>query len=161
VSGSYWQVSDSFNTWFKLHSDGTKVQTNALANPITLILSYTDSDLKVHGQTFSFPEDSLKIAQSLDQGVTWTLLPTILNKENKTVAAVTKPDGYYIIAASFPQTQTSTLEIQSTENTIKTTKNLETHTPEQNEPSLPIEPEITDLNTEEKKTFLDFLQSLF
>lgn len=94
----YWQVSDIYE--FKLRSHFN----NAVIAPQqdTLIsFKYSDELLKVFPFVY-FPENTLKIVETDDNGLTWQMLKnSVVDKENKTVSAVTKLNKGYAIVAGF------------------------------------------------------------
>ncbi len=94
----YWQISDIYE--FKLRSHFN----NAVISPQkdTLIsFSYNTDHLKVFPLVY-FPEQTLKIAETDDNGLSWTMLKnSVVDTENNTVSAITKLNRGYIIVAGF------------------------------------------------------------
>lgn len=94
----YWQVSDIYE--FKLRSHFN----NAVISPQkdTLIsFAYNTDFLKVFPFVY-FPEQTLKIVETDDNGLTWTMLKnSTVDVENNTVSAITKLNRGYIIVAGF------------------------------------------------------------
>jgi hypothetical protein len=71
------------------------------SKPSIISLSYTSKDLIPPGDsTHPFNPKNLKLAYSPD-GKTWSILPTsVVDIQNKTVAAIHKLGGYYMIVSS-------------------------------------------------------------
>lgn len=92
--GMMWQVSDVYDLWFKSFFNNAKILYPD--KPSIFAISYEKSQLG------KLPEASLKLAYSSDEGKTWKILPTsVLDKNNKTVAALTKNGGYYMLVAGY------------------------------------------------------------
>lgn len=94
----YWQVSDIFE--FKLRSHFNDALIAPRKN--TLINFHYDSDVLKVFPLIYFPENSLKIVVSDDNGESWTMLKnTVVDAENNTVSAIAKLNKGYMIVAGF------------------------------------------------------------
>lgn len=92
--GNLWQLSDIYDLWFRAFSNNAKI-----INPFKPSIVAIKYSLDQLGQ---LPESSLALALSTDEGKTWKILPTsILDKKNKTVAALSKVGGQYMLIAGF------------------------------------------------------------
>ncbi len=92
--GSYWQISDIYDLWFKAFSNNAKI-VNPQKQSI-IAIKYSKSQLD------KFPESSLSLAYSADDGKTWKILPTsVIDKQSHTVAALSKIGGQYMLVAGF------------------------------------------------------------
>ena len=106
-AGIYWQVGNVQNIWYKAYAptgssiEPAKIIPELQKKPSIITLSYTDSQLVPPGRPKTkFSPKGLKIATSID-GVTWKLLPTsVVDSKNKTVSALHKIGGYYMITAN-------------------------------------------------------------
>ncbi|MFC1649180.1 hypothetical protein ACFL2C_00520 [Patescibacteria group bacterium] len=98
-ANNHWQTSDMYNVYLT-YNEGSLILPEHLNGPVTLVFNYTDGDLVAWGQTFSFPEENIKIAHS-DDKETWSLLDTHLNADHRTVSTITKPSGYYVLVSTF------------------------------------------------------------
>ena len=97
--GSYWQVSDVYDLWFRSFFNDAKI-INPLRSSIVAI-KYNKNQLG------KLPENSLVLAQSLNEGKTWKILPTsVVDKKNRTVAALSTVKGYYMAVAGFVRPST-------------------------------------------------------
>jgi hypothetical protein len=107
----YYQVGHIQNIWYKAYAPGYKTDNapriipELQDKPSIVALSYTQDDLIIPGrqpQRGVYPTynpSSFKLAYSPD-GHVWNTLPTsVVDTENKTVAALHKPAGYYMIVA--------------------------------------------------------------
>lgn len=91
--GNYWQVSGVYDLSFKSFTNGDGITP---AKSSILALRYKKDELDI------LPENSLKLAVTLDGGKTWKILSnSVLDKNNNTVAAVTKVGGSYMLVAGF------------------------------------------------------------
>ncbi len=92
--GNFWQVSDIYDLWLRSFFNDAKILKPE--KPSIVALKYTKNQLG------SLPEKSLKLAFSTNQGKTWKILPTsVLDKNNQTVAGLTKVGGYYMLVAGY------------------------------------------------------------
>jgi len=92
--GMMWQISDIYELWFKSFFNDAKILYPN--KPSIFAIGYEKSQLG------KLPETSLKLAYSSDEGKTWKILPTsVLDKNNKMVAALTKSGGYYMLVAGY------------------------------------------------------------
>lgn len=97
----WWQISGSYTLWFKDYYNGANVLPELQNKPSIISLRYEDTDLLFSGG--GFPEESLRLAFSPD-GISWKILPTsVVDTINNTVAALHKPQGYYMIVGTFTQ----------------------------------------------------------
>jgi hypothetical protein len=102
--GISWQVGNIQEIWYKAYPprNSDKQPVNILpalqSKPSIISLSYTSKDLIPPGDpTHPFNPKSLKIAYSSD-GKVWTIIPSsVVDISNKTVAAIHKLGGYYMI----------------------------------------------------------------
>lgn len=91
--GNYWQVSSLYDMTFKAYANGAKI---APKKSSIIAIRYEKSELD------KLPENSLRLAQSLDNGKTWIVLPSsVMDKKNRTVAAITKIGGSYMLVAGY------------------------------------------------------------
>lgn len=101
---TYWQVGNIMESWYKSYppkdsdKEAAKIIPEVQDKPSIIALSYTDLDLIKPGQVNKYySASSFKLAHSVD-GVNWKLLPnSVVDTVNKTVAAITKVGGYYMI----------------------------------------------------------------
>ncbi|QQG44380.1 MAG: carboxypeptidase regulatory-like domain-containing protein [Candidatus Roizmanbacteria bacterium] len=92
--GSYWQVSDVYDLWFRSFFNDAKIIKPLKTSIVAIKYNLT--------QLGKLPENSLKLAYSEDNGKNWKILPTsVVDKKNKTVAALTTVKGYYMAVAGF------------------------------------------------------------
>ncbi len=110
--GNLWQVSDVYDLWFRAFSNNAKI-INPL-KPSIIAIKYTKDQLG------KLPESSLVLAYSDDEGLTWKILPaSIIDKKNKTVAAITRAGGQYMLIAGFAGQSTNLQQdIQQNTNNI-------------------------------------------
>jgi hypothetical protein len=102
-----WQVGNIQEIWYKAYPprNSDKQPVNILpalqSKPSIISLSYTQKDLIPPGDsTHPFSPKSLKLAYSSD-GKVWSIIPSsVVDISNKTVAAIHKLGGYYMIASS-------------------------------------------------------------
>jgi hypothetical protein len=118
------------------------------SKPSIISLSYTSKDLIPPGDsTHPFSPMSLKLAYSSD-GKTWTILLTsVVDPTNKTVAAIHKLGGYYMIVYQ-PYQQVVPTQIPSVQGvTTDATESITpTTTPEPTQEVLPIiQPSISPI----------------
>lgn len=94
--GNLWQVSDIHDLWFRAFFNNAKIVSPL--KPSIVAISYTKEQLG------GLPESSLVLAYSADEGKSWKILSTsIIDKKNKTVAALTNVGGQYMLIAGFNQ----------------------------------------------------------
>jgi hypothetical protein len=83
-----------YEVWFKSFFNNAKILYPN--KPSIFAIRYEKSQLD------NLPESSLKLAYSADEGKTWKILPTsVLDKKNRTVAALTKKGGHYMLVAGY------------------------------------------------------------
>jgi len=95
----YWQVSPVYDIWFKASFNDAKIV--APNKDILISFGYRSYWLD------QLPERSLKVAFSQDKD-NWQILPTsVLDMGNKTVAALHKAGGYYMLVAGWGPVKTT------------------------------------------------------
>ncbi len=102
--GIVWQVGNILKIWYKAYPPTGSNMAPAIIipelqkKPSIVSLSYTYADLIPPGRPKTlFNSRTLKLAYSVD-GITWKILPTsAVDTRNKTVAAIHKIGGYYMI----------------------------------------------------------------
>jgi hypothetical protein len=96
--GRYWQISDICEFWPKSHYNNATAEIN---RAWMISYKYDENDLGLV-KKLSFPEESLKIVFSDDNGETWTMLrSSVVDTENNTVAAITDKPGGYMVMSGF------------------------------------------------------------
>lgn len=96
--GRYWQISDICEFWPNSHYNLAAAEIN---RAWMLTYEYDESELGVLGK-IGFPETSLKIVFSDDNGENWTMLKSsVVDTENNTVAAIVDKPGGYMVMAGF------------------------------------------------------------
>ncbi|MBP9798096.1 hypothetical protein KBC70_03015 [Candidatus Woesebacteria bacterium] len=96
--GRYWQVSNICEFWPKSHYNLAAAEIN---RSWMITYQYAESELGVLGG-LAFPESSLKIVFSDDNGESWEMLrSSVVDEENNTVAAITDKPGGYMVMAGF------------------------------------------------------------
>ncbi len=94
----YWQVSDIYELKLRSHFNEALIQQQ---NDTLMSFAYSEELLKVFPFIY-FPEDSLKLVETDDNGLTWTMLKnSIVDTENNTVSAITSLNKGYIVVAGF------------------------------------------------------------
>lgn len=97
----YFQLGEIQEMWLTTYETDpnitpVRIIPDIQAKPAIIALSYEAHQLYRPGAGM-FPESSLKIAHSFD-GQKWQVLPTsVVDTTNKTVAAIGKPGGYYMV----------------------------------------------------------------
>lgn len=71
-----------------------------LATVAIFVTGWGGPELEYHGHTL--PERSLRLAFSGDEGETRRLLPSVLDRFNRTVATLTRTGGHYMLVAGYP-----------------------------------------------------------
>lgn len=112
----FWQVGKVQKVYFKAYSPAQEnpIIIPSLQNkPSILSLSYTADDLIPAGDVaHPFSPSTLHLAHSPD-GKSWMLMPSsVVDENNKTVSAIAKIGGYYMIVAK-PVAQPSISTVQS------------------------------------------------
>ena len=99
-----WQIGNIYEVWFKDFYNGAKILPKIQSKPSIVALSFKNADLIISGKPGEiFDTKYLRLAHSED-GVTWRILSTsVVDTVNKTVAALHKVGGYYMIVAGGPQ----------------------------------------------------------
>jgi len=96
--GRYWQISHICEFWPKSHYNLADAEVN---RAWMITYHYDESELGVIGG-LAFPESSIKIVFSDDNGQSWEMLrSSVVDEENNTVAAITDKPGGYMIMAGF------------------------------------------------------------
>ncbi len=117
-SGVAWQVGSIQKIFYKAYppknsnNEPPVIIPSLQDKPSIISLGYTDLDLVPPGDpTHPFKPSALKLAHSPD-GITWSIMPSsTVDPENKTVAAIDKLGGYYMIVSG-----RSTLNLPSVYN---------------------------------------------
>ena len=122
--GIAWQIGGIQNIWYKAYAPRGSDKSPALIipslqnKPSIVSLSYMDTDLIPPGdRDHPFKPSSLSLAYS-ENGVTWIILPTsAVDPVNKTVSAIHKIGGYYMIVAGtiIPKAQFSVRGVFTTQ----------------------------------------------
>jgi CSLREA domain-containing protein len=96
ISGSqFWQASSVHRvTWRSFYNDA-EVLAKEMKSPFILSMKYNPITLEK-----SLRERSLRLAYSTN-GTSWKVTNSVLDIKNKTVAILTKQNGYYMLVASY------------------------------------------------------------
>lgn len=109
--GNLWQVSDIYDLWFRAFFNNAKIVNPQ--KPSIVAINYSKDQL---GQ---LPESSLALAYSADEGKTWKILPSsIIDKKNKTVAALSGLGGQYMLIAGFALQDNNVQQVQQDNENI-------------------------------------------
>lgn len=93
----WWQVSDVYDVWF--HAQFNEARVTDVEKPSVLVLRYEPVDLHT-SSAFIFPEKSIRVAYSADEGTTWSILPNgVINEHANTVGVATPIGGRYMLVA--------------------------------------------------------------
>jgi len=94
----YWQVSDVYELKLRSHFNNALIQQQ---NNTLMSFAYSDDLLKVFPFVY-FPEDSLKLVETDDNGLSWSMLKSsTVDTENNTISAITDLNKGYIVVAGF------------------------------------------------------------
>ncbi len=102
--GKYWQVSNIYDVCLKSYHNSAKI-LDPLRNSVVSI-SFVSNDLRTSSGD-NLPEASLKIVKTTDNGISWTMLKTsVVDSENKTVAALSDVCGGFMLVSGFVDPRT-------------------------------------------------------
>lgn len=98
----FFQVSPVYEIYYSSFFNDAKILSVLYAQPIILAIPYQTQDLLITGLPGkSFNQKNLKIAFSTDKK-TWKILPrSVVDLANKTVSVLDKPNGFYMLVASW------------------------------------------------------------
>lgn len=87
-------IGSLYEVWWTSFQNNAKIIATDTLKPYTIAIPYKNIDL---GKNVN--EKKLKLGYSFD-GKKWTILPSVLDTKNKTVAVVTKNGGWYALVTA-------------------------------------------------------------
>lgn len=94
IAPDAFQLSDMYDVW--LTSFFNKARVTSPAKSSILSISYKDLLLSNDGVEF-FSDTGIAIAVSYDEGMSWKILPSVVDRTNKTVSTITRIGGTYML----------------------------------------------------------------
>ncbi len=157
-----WQVGPLFEIWYKTHrqyedKDPAIIIPSLQTKPSIISLSYTDGDLDIPGQPGKrYNPNTFKLVYSPD-AITWSILPnSVVDTTNKTVSAIHKIGGYYMIVSTTDSASFSTSTTQSNTLGVEDYKKVETTVMKEPSPAIQVKEALTKPSPQpEKKSFFD------
>lgn len=97
IAPAAFQLSDSYDIWLTSFYNKARI-LDPLKSSI-LAVSYNNLLLSNDGNQF-FTDTNLAIAVSYDEGISWKILPSVVDQTNKTVSTITRIGGRYMIVGT-------------------------------------------------------------